>query len=148
VVHRRADATEEAQDDGSNDLFRARTEQIINMKHERVTVDTTVQPKAISFPTDAKLLHAAIKGLNRLARRYGVRLRQSYSRVAQAAAMMAGRYAHAKQFRRHQRRGFPSLARLVQEGLKRDRSTHPMSAVLCEAWYFAKRVTLSLVVEI
>ena len=29
-------------------------------------VDTTVQPKAI--PTDAKLLHAAIKGLNRLAR--------------------------------------------------------------------------------
>lgn len=31
----------------------------------RVTVDTTVQPKAISFPTDAKLLHAAIKGLIR-----------------------------------------------------------------------------------
>jgi hypothetical protein len=29
---------------------------------------TTVQPKAITFPTDAKLLHAAIRGLNRLAR--------------------------------------------------------------------------------
>ena len=70
---------------------------------KRVTVDTTVQPKAITFPTDAKLLHAAIKGLNRLAGRHGVRLRQSYSRVANAAAMMAGRYAHAKQFRRHQR---------------------------------------------
>jgi hypothetical protein len=28
---------------------------------KRVTVDTTVQPKAITFPTDAKLLHAAIK---------------------------------------------------------------------------------------
>jgi hypothetical protein len=70
---------------------------------KRVTVDTTVQPKAITFPTDAKLLHAAIKGLNRLARRHSVRLRQSYSRVAKAAAMMAGRYAHAKQFRRHQR---------------------------------------------
>src|SRR3979490_1350809 len=70
---------------------------------KRVTVDTTVQPKAITFPTDAKLLHAAIKGLNRLAARHGVKLRQSYSRVAKAAAMMAGRYAHAKQFRRHQR---------------------------------------------
>src|SRR6476646_3187456 len=70
---------------------------------KRVTVDTTVQPKAITFPTDAKLLHAAIKGLNCLARRHGVRLRQSYSRVAKAAAMMAGRYAHAKQFRRHRR---------------------------------------------
>ena len=43
----------------------------------RVTIDTTVQPKAISFPTDAKLLHAAIKGLNRLAEKHGVRLRQS-----------------------------------------------------------------------
>ncbi|MGY3647658.1 hypothetical protein ACVWW2_002949 [Bradyrhizobium sp. LM4.3] len=70
---------------------------------KRVTVDTTVQPKAITFPTDAKLLHAAIKGLNRLARKHGVRLRQSYLRIAKTAAMMAGRYAHAKQFKRHQR---------------------------------------------
>ena len=70
---------------------------------KRVTVDTTVQPKAITFPTDAKLLHAAIKGLNRLARKHGVRLRQSYLRIAKTAAMMASRYAHAKHFRRHQR---------------------------------------------
>lgn len=70
---------------------------------KRVTVDTTVQPKAITFPTDAKLLHAAIKGLNRLARKHGVRLRQSYLRIAKTTAMMAGRYAHAKQFKRHQR---------------------------------------------
>src|SRR6201993_1805813 len=71
---------------------------------KRVTVDTTVQPKAITFPTDAKLLHAAIKGLNRLARRHGVQLRQSYLRIAKRAAMMAGRYAHAKQFIRDIRR--------------------------------------------
>ena len=69
----------------------------------RVTVDTTVQPKNITFPTDAKLLHAAIKGLVRLASKHGVRLRQSYVRIAKRAAMMAGRYAHAKQFKRHQR---------------------------------------------
>jgi IS5 family transposase len=58
---------------------------------KRVTVDTTVQPKAITFPTDAKLLHAANKGLNRLARKHGIRLRQSYLRIAKTAAMMAGR---------------------------------------------------------
>ena len=40
----------------------------------RITVDTTVQPKTITFPTDAKLLQAAIKGLNRLARCHGVQL--------------------------------------------------------------------------
>jgi IS5 family transposase len=69
----------------------------------RVTVDTTVQPKNITFPTDAKLLHAAIKGLNRLTRKHGLRLRQSYLRIAKRAAMMAGRYAHAKQFNRFNR---------------------------------------------
>jgi transposase, IS5 family len=67
---------------------------------KRVTVDTTVQPKNITFPTDAKLLHAAVKGLVRLAQEHGVQLRQSYWRVAKHAAMMAGRYAHAKQFKR------------------------------------------------
>ena len=70
---------------------------------KRVTVDTTVQPKAITFPTDAKLLHAAIRGLARLARKHGVKLRQSYARIAKRAAMMAGRYAHAKQYKRHHR---------------------------------------------
>ena len=70
---------------------------------KRVTVDTTVQPKNITFPTDAKLLHAAVKGLVGLAKKHGVRLRQSYLRIAKRAAMMAGRYAHAKQFKRHQR---------------------------------------------
>jgi transposase, IS5 family len=68
-----------------------------------VNVDTTVQPKNVTFPTDAKLLHAAIKGLNRLAKKHAVELRQSYLRVAKRAAMMAGRYAHAKQFDRHHR---------------------------------------------
>jgi hypothetical protein len=34
----------------------------------RVSMDATVQPKAITFPTDAKLLHAAIRGLGRGAR--------------------------------------------------------------------------------
>jgi IS5 family transposase len=70
----------------------------------RVTVDTTVHPKAITFPTgDAKLLHATIKGVNRMARKHGVQLRQAYLRIAKHAAMMAGRYAHAKQFNRHRR---------------------------------------------
>jgi IS5 family transposase len=32
-----------------------------------------------------------------------VRLRQSYLRIAKRAAMMAGRYAHAKPFKRHHR---------------------------------------------
>jgi len=38
------------------------------------------------------------RGSIALARRHGIRLRQSYLRIAKRAAMMAGRYAHAKQF--------------------------------------------------
>ena len=66
----------------------------------RVTIDTTVQPKNDAFPTDAGLLEAAPRHLGKLARKHGVPLRQSYTRVARRAAMMAGRYAHAKQFKR------------------------------------------------
>src|SRR5690348_7127269 len=47
---------------------------------ERVAVDTTVQPKAIAHPTDARLLHRALVKPVGLAKRYGVPLRQSYLR--------------------------------------------------------------------
>jgi len=70
----------------------------------RVTIDTTVQPKNVAFPTDAKLLETAIRQLGKLARKHDVPLRQSYGRLAKHAAMMAGRYAHAKQFKRMNRR--------------------------------------------
>ena len=36
-----------------------------------------------------------------LPRQHGLKLRQSYLRIAKRAAMMAGRYAHAKRFKRH-----------------------------------------------
>ena len=66
----------------------------------KVIVDTTVQPKAVAFPTDAKLMHRAREGLTRLARKHGVVLRQSCARVGKRALMAYQRYAHAKQFRR------------------------------------------------
>ena len=68
---------------------------------EHVAVDTTVQPKAIAFPTDVRLLHKAIVMLGKQAKKHGVALRQSYVRVAKRAALMAGRYSHAKQFKRY-----------------------------------------------
>ena len=69
----------------------------------RIVVDTTVQPKAVAFPTDAKLMHRARERLVRLARKTGVSLRQSYERVGKHALIAHQRYAHAKQFRRANR---------------------------------------------
>lgn len=69
----------------------------------RIIVDTTVQPKAVAFPTDAKLMHRARELLVRLAKKHGVILRQSYARVGKHALIAYQRYAHAKQFKRANR---------------------------------------------
>lgn len=69
----------------------------------QVVVDTTVQPKAIAFPTDAKLMHRARERLVRLAEKHGLRLRQTYKRVGKFALIKQQRYAHAKQFKRANR---------------------------------------------
>ena len=69
----------------------------------QVIVDTTVQPKNVMFPTDAKLIHRARERLVRLAKRVGLDLRQSYVRVGKKALIAHQRYAHAKQFKRANR---------------------------------------------
>src|SRR6185312_10805689 len=66
----------------------------------KVIVDTAVQPKAVAFPTDAKLMHWARERLVKLAKKHGVRLRQSYARVGKRALIACQRYAQAKQFKR------------------------------------------------
>ena len=69
----------------------------------RVIVDTTVQPKNITFPTDAKLLHRAREVLVKVAKKVGVELRQTYRRVGKLELIKHQRYAHAKQFKRANR---------------------------------------------
>lgn len=69
----------------------------------RVNIDTTVQEKAISFPTDARLYQKARQLLVRQAGREQIRLRQSYQRLGKIALLKQGRYAHARQMRRARR---------------------------------------------
>ena len=66
----------------------------------RVVVDTTVQPKAVMFPTDTKLLNRARERLVRLAAHVGVELRQSCARVGKLTLIKHQSYAHAHQFKR------------------------------------------------
>src|SRR3981189_2708945 len=80
-----------------------RTKAIKPSELSQVIVDTTVQPKNVTFPTDAKLLNRAREKLVRLAGLHAVPLRQSYARVGKFALVQHQRYAHAKQFRRANR---------------------------------------------
>ena len=80
-----------------------RTEAIKPSDLNRVIVDTTVQPKNVMFPTDARLLNRAREILVRLAKGAGIKLRQSYRRMGKFALIKHQRYAHAKQFKRANR---------------------------------------------
>ena len=52
------------------------------IKEEEVVVDTTVQEKNITFPTDAKLVKKVIDTCRKIAIKEDISLRQSYSRTA------------------------------------------------------------------
>lgn len=67
---------------------------------ERVTIDTTVQPKAIRYPTDSRSSNRCRERLVKLAFKHGVPLRQSYARLGPKALRKASSYAHARQFKR------------------------------------------------
>lgn len=85
---------------------------------DAVNVDTTVQPKAIAFPTDARLYHKARAALVRQAKRAGIALRQSYERLSKTALLLNNRYAHARQMKRakrEQRRLRTYLGRVMRD---------------------------------
>ena len=95
----------------------------------KVIVDTTVQEKAITFPTDAKLLNRAREKLVKLAKKHGLELRQGYPRVGKLALMKYQRYAHAKQFKRARRelRRLRTLLGRVIRDIERQRAGAPRS---------------------
>jgi IS5 family transposase len=67
---------------------------------KRVNVDTTVQEKAIRFPTDARLYDRARQRLVKAARQRGIGLRQNYNRISRELVCQQSRYAHARQMKR------------------------------------------------
>jgi IS5 family transposase len=82
----------------------AKRKGIMKARHlERVNVDTTVQEKAVAFPTDARLYHKMRRALVRMAKREGIELRQSFERLSKRALQMQGRYSHARQMKRARR---------------------------------------------
>lgn len=70
---------------------------------EKVVVDTTVQEKNITFPTDSKLYEKARSLLVKAAKERGLELRQSYERLGKKALFQQSRYARAKQMKRARR---------------------------------------------
>jgi transposase, IS5 family len=107
-------------------------------------VDTTVQPKAVAHPTDAKLMNRAREKLVRFARKQGVTLRQSYERVGKRALVAHQRYAHAKQFKRANRalrtlRTY--LGRVARDIRRKIRGDEAREAIFRRPLWLAERVS-------
>ena len=80
-----------------------KNKQVTSQQLRRVTVDTTVQEKAIAFPTDARLYTKMLLRLVNLSKKRGFSLRQTYIRKAPQLLRQQGRYAHARQYKRAKR---------------------------------------------
>jgi transposase, IS5 family len=108
----------------------------------KVIVDTTVQPKAVAFPTDAKLMHRARELLVRLAKKHGVGLRQSYARVGKHALIAYQRYAHAKQFKRAKKalRSVTYLGRVLRDVMRKTRDDAGLRQIFAKPLALAFRV--------
>jgi IS5 family transposase len=91
---------------GAEQMLRATIEAGIEMRVirpaelKRVNVDTTVQTKAVRFPTDARLYQRMRERLVKVARAEGLTIKQSYEHVGRRLLMQSSRYAHARQMRR------------------------------------------------
>lgn len=83
-----------------------------------VVVDSTGQEKAVAHPTDSKLLETARAKLVEAAQGAGIELKQTFAKEGRLLRFKAGRYAHARQFKRMRRvikRQSTVLGRLTRE---------------------------------
>ena len=81
-------------------------------------VDSTVQEKAVAHPTDSKLLETARAKLVQVAQGAGIELKQTFAKEGRLLGFKAGRYAHARQFKRMRgviKRQRTVVGRLVRE---------------------------------
>ena len=91
---------------GAEQMLRATIEAGMEMKAirptqlQRINVDTTVQTKAVRYPTDARLYHRCRARLVKAARAAGLNIKQSYEHVGRRLLMQSSRYAHARQMKR------------------------------------------------
>jgi IS5 family transposase len=111
---------------------------------ETVVVDTTVQPKAIAHPTDSRLLEVARHKLVEVAKSAGIVLKQTFVKEGKQLTRMAGRYAHAKQFRRmkkpisRQRTIVEKLIRQIQ--CRMSAAAQGLKSVISQALEKAQRI--------
>jgi len=99
-----------------------KTKTIRKQSIKKVNVDTTVQEKNITFPTDVKLYYRLIQHLVRKAKLHGIPMKQTYERSGKTLLRRHGGYVHARQMKRAmcvKRKLRTSLGRLYRDILRK-----------------------------
>ncbi len=110
---------------------------------KKLNVDTTVQEKAISFPTDAKLYHRMREKLVKMSKEHGVMLRQSYKFKSKHSLFKSGSYSHARQmrrFKRELRRLRTYLGRVVRDIERKVSGDKRLQVAFSESLVLARRI--------
>lgn len=115
---------------------------------DKVIVDTTVQPKAVEHPTDARLYRKVHAAMLRIAEKEGIILRQSYRKLMARAFQKHGGHAKAKQYKRARRvlKSLKTMAGRVFRDVERKMSdtafeAHKGTMLLAEQILTQKRFT-------
>jgi IS5 family transposase len=109
----------------------------------KLNVDTTVQEKAVSFPTDAKLYHRMREKLVELSKEHGVMLRQSYKYKSKYAYYWRGRYTSCRQMKRanRQQKSLKTyLGRVVRDIERKVAGSEMLQSVFSEPLSLARRI--------
>jgi IS5 family transposase len=109
----------------------------------KVNVDTTVQEKNITYPTDAKLYYQMRENLVKYAKTQGIPLRQTYVRKGKQSLIMASRYAHARQMKRSRReikRLKNFLGRIVRDIERKIKGDTEKEKIFSESLAMAHRI--------
>ena len=91
---------------GVEELLKATIDTAVKIKairpseFERVIVDSAVVEKAVTYPTDSRLLEIARYQLTKIAKQLGIKFKQTFAKEGKQLRRKAAGYAHAKQFRR------------------------------------------------
>jgi IS5 family transposase len=115
---------------------------------DKVIVDTTVQPKAVEHPTDARLYRKVHAAMLRIAEKEGIILRQSYRKLMARAFQKHGGHAKTKQYKRARRvlKSLKTMAGRVFRDVERKMSdtafeAHKGTMLLAEQVLTQKRFT-------
>jgi len=80
-----------------------KTKTVTASELEKAIVDTTVMPKAITYPNDAKLVQRIIERIVRASAKAGITLKRTFIRVSKKALRQHQRLMHGKRIKKAQR---------------------------------------------